>query len=60
MLDAPVGGGIEAARGGTLQLFVGGDASVVNRCRPVLEVLGDPRRIVHAGGNGQATSPSCW
>lgn len=52
VLDAPVGGGVPAARGGTLQLFVGGDRSVLERCRPVLEVLAEPRHIVHIGGNG--------
>lgn len=52
MLDAPVGGGVAAARAGTLQLFVGGDAAVLDRCRPVLEVLADPHSISHTGGNG--------
>jgi 3-hydroxyisobutyrate dehydrogenase len=52
VLEAPVGGGIAAARAGTLQLFVGGEASVVERHRTLLEVLGDPARIVHVGGHG--------
>ena len=52
VLEAPAGGGIAAAREGSLQLFVGGEASVVERHRGVLEVLGDPGRIVHAGGHG--------
>jgi len=52
VLDAPAGGGPAAARAGTLQLFAGGEAAVLDRCRPVLEVLADPDRIVHAGGNG--------
>lgn len=52
VLEAPAGGGIAAAREGTLQLFVGGEASVVERYRAVLEVLGDPRRITHVGGHG--------
>jgi 3-hydroxyisobutyrate dehydrogenase len=52
VLEAPVGGGIAAAREGTLQLFVGGEASVVERHRAVLEVLGDPGRIMHVGGHG--------
>jgi 3-hydroxyisobutyrate dehydrogenase len=52
VLEAPAGGGVAAAREGTLQLFVGGEASVVERHRAVLEVLGDPRRIVHVGGHG--------
>jgi 3-hydroxyisobutyrate dehydrogenase len=52
VLEAPVGGGIEAARRGELQLFVGGEAAAVERHRPLLEVLGDPGRIVHVGGHG--------
>ncbi len=52
VLDAPVGGGVPAARAGTLQVFVGGDAAVLERCRPVLEALADPQRIIRVGGNG--------
>ena len=52
VLDAPVGGGVPAAAAGTLQLFVGGDGAILERCRPVLEVLADPLRIAHLGGNG--------
>ena len=52
VLDAPVGGGVPAAQAGTLQVFVGGDAAVLDRCRPVLEALADPKRIVRVGGNG--------
>jgi 3-hydroxyisobutyrate dehydrogenase len=52
VLDAPAGGGPREARAGMLQLFVGGDSALVNRCRPLLEVLADPRRITHVGGNG--------
>ena len=52
VLDAPVGGGVPAAQAGTLQVFVGGDAAVLDRCRPVLEALADPKRIIRVGGNG--------
>jgi 3-hydroxyisobutyrate dehydrogenase len=52
VLEAPVGGGIQAAREGRLQLFVGGPAAVVERHRTLLEALADPDRIVHAGGHG--------
>ncbi len=48
-LDAPVGGGVDAARAGTLQLFVGGRADVVDRHRPMLETLG---RVEHVGDQG--------
>ncbi len=54
-LDAPVSGGVEGARNGTLAVMVGGDESVLNRVRPVLQTIGN--RIVHMGpvGSGQAT-----
>lgn len=54
-LDAPVSGGSEGARDGTLTIFVGGEASDLERARPVLERLG--RTITHVGpvGAGQVT-----
>lgn len=52
LLDAPVSGGPEGARTGTLRIFVGGDAEVFSRARPVLEVLGDPDRIRLCGPSG--------
>lgn len=48
-VDAPVGGGVGAAAAGTLQLFVGGSPAVVQRHRPLLEVLG---QINQVGGYG--------
>jgi 3-hydroxyisobutyrate dehydrogenase len=54
MLDAPVSGGSEGAKKGTLSIFVGGDAAHLERARPVLESLGTT--ITHVGpiGAGQA------
>lgn len=49
-LDAPVSGGPARAVGGALTIMVGGDAAVLERCRPVLSALGT--RIVHVGGPG--------
>lgn len=53
-LDAPVSGGVEGARDGTLAIMVGGDAASFERARPVLETFG--RTITHFGpsGSGQA------
>jgi len=50
MLDAPVSGGEQGAIAGTLSIMVGGDAQVLERCRPVLEALS--KTITHVGGNG--------
>ncbi|HXG28748.1 MAG TPA: NAD(P)-dependent oxidoreductase, partial [Nevskiales bacterium] len=53
-LDAPVSGGTEGARLGTLSIMVGGEAHAFERALPVLRALG--QRIVHLGpaGSGQA------
>ena len=54
MLDAPVSGGSEGAKQGTLSIFVGGEAADVERARPVLAAMGST--ITHVGpiGAGQA------
>jgi 3-hydroxyisobutyrate dehydrogenase-like beta-hydroxyacid dehydrogenase len=52
LVDAPVSGGPRGAETGTLRVFVGGDAEVVQSVRPILEVLGDPERIVYCGPSG--------
>lgn len=54
-LDAPVSGGVEGARSGTLAMMVGGQAATLARVRPALETMA--ARIVHMGevGTGQAT-----
>jgi 3-hydroxyisobutyrate dehydrogenase/2-hydroxy-3-oxopropionate reductase len=48
-LDAPVGGGVAQAASGDLTVLAGGDAGVLDRVRPVLNVFGD---VVHCGGPG--------
>ena len=55
MLDAPVSGGSEGAKKGTLSIFVGGEAGDLERVRPVLAAMGTT--ITHVGpiGAGQAT-----
>lgn len=49
-LDAPVSGGQKGANEGTLSFFVGGDATALEKARPVLEAMG--RRITHLGPPG--------
>ena len=53
-LDSPVSGSTVVARQGKLGLMVGGDASVIDQARPVLDALGT---VVHVGptGAGAAT-----
>jgi 2-hydroxy-3-oxopropionate reductase len=50
MLDAPVSGGEQGARSGTLSIMVGGDRAVFERCRPLLAALGTT--LTYIGGNG--------
>jgi 3-hydroxyisobutyrate dehydrogenase len=54
MIDAPVSGGVLKAQSGELSIIAGGKAEVVERCRPIFEVLGS--RIFHSGplGSGHA------
>lgn len=51
-LDAPVSGGPVEAGSGRLVFLVGGEASVVERCRPILSTLGS--EIHHVGPLGSA------
>jgi len=50
LLDAPVTGSRTQAHGGELLFLVGGDADVVERCRPVFKPMS--RGVVYLGPNG--------
>jgi 3-hydroxyisobutyrate dehydrogenase len=52
VLDAPVSGMSKGAAAGILEIFVGGAAADLEQVRPLLEIMGDPQRIIHVGGNG--------
>ncbi len=53
-LDAPVSGGVEGARNGTLAIMVGGDEKNFLRAKPILDAMG--ATVTHFGptGAGQA------
>lgn len=53
-IDAPVSGGVSGAEAGTLTIMLGGDASDIEKARPILEKIG--KKISHVGdvGSGQA------
>ena len=53
-LDAPVVGSQQPAETGELVILVGGPADVLERCRPVLQVMS--KTIVHAGDVGQGAA----
>jgi 3-hydroxyisobutyrate dehydrogenase len=54
-VDAPVSGGVEGARKGTLSVMAGGESANVSRIMPVLEAIS--ATVTHMGpvGFGQAT-----
>lgn len=50
LIDAPISGGAAGAEAGTLTYMVGGEATVVERCRPVFLTSG--HKVIHAGAPG--------
>lgn len=54
MLDAPVSGGQEKARSGTLAIMVGGKEEIFHQCKPILEVMGKPVLVGDIGA-GETT-----
>lgn len=54
-LDAPVSGGVEGAKKGSLSMMVGGKADSLARVRPVLEKLAARIVLMGDSGTGQAT-----
>lgn len=55
MIDAPVSGGSEGARRGTLSIMVGGRGGDIADAMPILEVLGGRITVVGPPGAGQMT-----
>jgi 3-hydroxyisobutyrate dehydrogenase len=54
MLDAPVSGSIGAVEAGTLVIYVGGSAGVLEQVRPIFEQFS--QKVIHIGENGQAAA----
>jgi 3-hydroxyisobutyrate dehydrogenase len=48
-IDAPVTGAVDGARTGNMTQFAGGNVSVVERFRPVMELMGP---VIYMGDNG--------
>ncbi len=53
MLDAPVSGGQQGAIDAVLTIMVGGDAEVIEACRPILERMGTTVTRIGDAGAGQ-------
>lgn len=54
-LDAPVSGGRPGAIAGTLTCFIGGDATTLAACEPVLSCYSNAVRLMGSPGAGQMT-----
>ncbi len=52
VLDAPVSGGPRGAASRNLAIWVGGDKDVFDRCKPVLDTIGDKAYYVGPIGSG--------
>jgi len=52
MLDAPVSGGPRGAASGKLAIWVGGEAAIFERYRPLLDAIGDRARYIGPIGAG--------
>jgi len=55
LLDAPVSGGVEGARKGSLVMMVGGDKQALEKVRPVLDTMTAKITWMGESGTGQAT-----
>jgi 2-hydroxy-3-oxopropionate reductase len=52
MLDAPVSGGDIGAESGTLSIMIGGEQTAFDAVRPLLDVVGNPEKVVRIGDSG--------
>ena len=55
-IDAPVAGSVKPAVDGALGVFVGGSVEDVTQARPLLELWGDPARVIRVGEVGSASA----
>ncbi len=55
-VDAPVAGTVKPATEGTLGVFLGGSSEDVAQARPLVELWGDPARVLHVGGVGTGSA----
>jgi 3-hydroxyisobutyrate dehydrogenase len=54
LVDAPVSGGVKRAVDGSLAIMAGGEAALVERCRPILEAMGSKIFTTGPLGSGHA------
>ena len=59
LLDAPVSGGTGGAAAQTLTIMCGGKEETFNAVKPVLDVMGDPNKVVYMGPSGSGDMIKC-
>lgn len=59
MLDAPISGGQEGATKQTLTVMVGGKKEVFEKCRPILDTIGNPEKVTWIGPSGAGDTIKC-
>jgi 2-hydroxy-3-oxopropionate reductase len=52
MLDAPVSGGEVGAINASLSIMVGGEQAAFDAVKPILDVMGNPERVIRIGDSG--------
>jgi 2-hydroxy-3-oxopropionate reductase len=52
MLDAPVSGGEIGAINASLSIMVGGEQTAFDAVKPILDVIGNPDRVIRIGDSG--------
>jgi len=52
MLDAPVSGGEIGAINASLSIMVGGEQAAFDAVKPILDVMGNPERVIRIGDSG--------
>ncbi len=59
IIDCPVSGGVGGAAKQTLTIMVGGDPKTFEYCRPILDTLGDPEKVMYIGPSGAGDMIKC-
>jgi 3-hydroxyisobutyrate dehydrogenase-like beta-hydroxyacid dehydrogenase len=59
ILDAPVSGGTSGATAQNLTVMVGGKPAVFDKCRPILDTIGNPERVMYMGPSGSGNMIKC-
>lgn len=59
LIDAPISGGQAGAINQTLTVMVGGKKEVYEKCRPILETIGNPEKVTYVGPSGAGDALKC-